>query len=226
MKISCIIVEDEPLAQKKLESFIQKTDFLSLQQTFNNAIEAISYIKSDSPLLIFLDIEMKDLTGIQLLESLSVSPKVIITTAYEKYAVKGYDLQVSDYLLKPITYERFLKACNKVLDELLQKQIEKEKVFIKTEYRLEGIFLDSVLYIEGMRDYRKIVMKDKKIMTLQTFKELQTIFPAKNFYRVHNSYIVALNKIEKVERNRIKIGDKLIPISDSHNKDFFEKLLT
>jgi DNA-binding LytR/AlgR family response regulator len=225
MKISCIIVEDEPLAQKKLESFIQKADFLSLQKTFNNAIEAISYIKSDSPSLVFLDIEMKDLTGIQLLESLSVRPKVIITTAYEKYAIQGYDLQVSDYLLKPITFERFLKACNKVLDELHHTQVERDKVFIKTEYRLEGIFLDSILYVEGMRDYRKIVMKDKKIMTLQTFKELQNILPDKNFCRVHNSYIVALNKIEKVERNRIKIGDKLIPVSDSYNKDFFKRLL-
>jgi DNA-binding LytR/AlgR family response regulator len=226
MKISCIIVEDEPLAQKKLEGFILKTDFLSLQRSFNNAIEAISFIKSNPSLLVFLDIEMKDLSGIQMLESLSEKPKVIITTAYEKYAITGFDLQVSDYLLKPITFDRFLRACNKVLDELYQTRIEKDKIFIKTEHRLEGIFLDAILYIEGMRDYRKIVLKDKKIMTLQTFKELQYILPAKNFYRVHNSYIVALNKIEKVERNRIKIGDKLIPISDSHNKDFFEKLLT
>ncbi len=224
MKINCIVVEDEPLAQKKLESFIQKTDFLSLQKTFNNAIEAIGYIKTNSPSLVFLDIEMKDLTGIQMLESLSEKPKVIITTAYEKYAIKGYDLQVSDYLLKPITYERFLKACNKVFDELHLKAIGKDKIFIKTEYRLEGIFLDSILYIEGMRDYRRIVTKDKSIMTLQTFKELQDILPGKNFCRVHNSYIVAIKMIESVERSRIKIGDKYIPISDSFNKDFFQRI--
>ena len=225
MKINCIVVEDEPLAQKKLESFIQKTDFLSLQKTFNNAIEAIDYIKTNSPALIILDIEMKDLTGIQMLESLSVRPKVIITTAYEKYAVKGYDLQVCDYLLKPITFERFLKACNKVLDELQQPAIKKDKIFIKTEYRLEGIFLDSILYIEGMRDYRKIVTKNKKIMTLQTFKELQNILSKDNFCRVHNSYIVALDMIENIEKNRIKIGDKYIPISDSYSKDFFQKIM-
>lgn len=225
MKINCIIVEDEPLAQKKLEGFILKTGFLSLQKSFNNAIEAISFIKSDPSLLVFLDIEMKDLNGFQMLESLSEKPKVIITTAYEKYAIKGFDLQVIDYLLKPITFERFLKACNKVLDELNQPQVDKEKIFIKTEHRLEGIFLDSILYIEGMRDYRKIVLNDKKIMTLQTFKELQKILPARDFCRVHNSYIVAVNKIEKVERNRIKIGDKVIPVSDSFNKDFFKKIL-
>lgn len=225
MKINCIIVEDEPLAQKKLESFILKTDFLSLQKSFNNAIEAIGFIKSNPSLLVFLDIEMKDLNGIQMLESLSEKPKVIVTTAYEKYALKGFDLQVSDYLLKPITFERFLKACNKVLDEQYPTKAEKDKIFIKTEHRLEGIFLDSILYIEGMRDYRKIVLKDKKIMTLQTFKELQNILPDKSFCRVHNSYIVAVNKIEKVERNRIKIGDKLIPVSDSYNKDFFKKIV-
>jgi two-component system, LytTR family, response regulator len=225
MKINCIIVDDEPLAQNKLEGFILKTDFLSLQKSFNNAIEAISFIKSNPTLLVFLDIEMKDLTGIQMLESLSERPKVIITTAYEKYAVTGFDLQVSDYLLKPITFDRFLKACNKVLDELSQPQVEKDKIFIKTEHRLEGIFLDSILFIEGMRDYRKIVLKDKKIMTLQTFKDLQNILPDRNFCRVHNSYIVAVNKIEKVERNRIKIGDKLIPVSDSYNKEFFKKIM-
>lgn len=225
MKINCIIVEDEPLAQKKLEGFIYKTDFLSLQKSFNNAIEAINFIKSNPSLLVFLDIEMKDLSGIQMLESLSERPKVIITTAYEKYAITGFDLQVSDYLLKPITFERFLKACNKVLDELFQTQAEKDKIFIKTEHRLEGVFLDSIMFIEGMRDYRKIVLKDKKIMTLQTFKDLQNILPEKSFCRVHNSYIVAINKIEKIERNRIKIGDKLIPVSDSYNKDFFKKIM-
>jgi DNA-binding LytR/AlgR family response regulator len=168
---------------------------------------------------------MKDLTGLQMLETLSEKPKVIITTAYEKYAIKGYDLQVSDYLLKPIRFERFLKACNKVFDELCRVNTYKDKIFIRTEYRLEGIFLDSILYIEGMRDYRKIVLKDNNIMTLQTFKELQKILPEKNFCRVHNSFIVAINKIEKIERNRIKIKEKFIPVSNLYSEDLYKKIM-
>jgi len=223
--INCIIIEDEPLAVKKLVNYIDKLPTLKLVETFSSAVSAIGFLKSSSIDLIFLDIEMKELTGIQLLESIDIKAKIIITTAYEKYALKGFDLQVSDYLLKPITFERFLKACEKVSGELIpQDKKEHDKIFIKTEYRLEGIDTSEILYIEGMGDYRRIVTKLKKIMTLQTFKELLDLLPSDKFFRVHNSYIVSKDMIEKIERNRITINEKLIPISESYGKEFYDKI--
>lgn len=225
--INCIIIEDEPLAVKKLVNYIDKLPTLNLLETFNSAVSAIGFLKANFIDLIFLDIEMKELTGIQLLESINTKSKVIITTAYEKYAIKGFDLQVSDYLLKPITFERFIQACDKVTQDLNQ-QINNEhcKIFVKTEYRLEGIETSEILYIEGMGDYRRIVTLQKKIMTLQTFKELTDLLPVDKFCRVHNSFIVSLDKIEKIERNRITIKGKLIPISDSYGKEFYSKINT
>lgn len=225
--INCIIIEDEPLAVKKLVNYIDKLPTLNLLETFNSAVSAIGFLKANSIDLIFLDIEMKELTGIQLLESINTKSKVIITTAYEKYAIKGFDLQVSDYLLKPITFERFIQACDKVTQDLNQ-QINNEhcKIFVKTEYRLEGIETSEILYIEGMGDYRRIVTLQKKIMTLQTFKELTDLLPVDKFCRIHNSFIVSLDKIEKIERNRITIKGKLIPISDSYGKEFYSKINT
>ena len=225
MMINCIIIEDEPLAVKKLVNFIDKLPTLNLLATFSSAIAAIEFLKANSVDLIFLDIEMKELTGIQLLESIHIKSKVIITTAYEKYAIKGFDLQVSDYLLKPITFERFVKACDKVTQDINQHlNIEHCKIFIKTEYRLEGVDTSEILYIEGMGDYRRIVTIQKRIMTLQTFKELTDLLPMDKFCRVHNSFVVSLEKIEKIERNRITIKEKLIPISESYLKEFNHRI--
>lgn len=224
--MNCIIIEDEPLAIEKLVNYISKLPFLKLLRTFNSGIDVIGFLKINTVDLIFLDIEMKELTGIQLLESITINSKIIITTAYKKYAIKGFELQVSDYLLKPITFERFVKACDKVHEELLRdKNCKSEtKIFIKTEYRLEGVEISTILYIEGMGDYRRIVTERKKIMTLQTFKELLYELPQDKFFRVHNSFAVAIDKIEKIERNRIKIGDKLIPISDSNSEEFCKRI--
>ncbi|WP_075559689.1 LytR/AlgR family response regulator transcription factor [Parabacteroides timonensis] len=224
--VNCIIIEDEPLAIGKLTHFISKLDSIKLLQSFNSAITAVDYLRMNKVDLIFLDIEMKDLTGIQFLESVHIDSKVIITTAYEQYAIKGFDLQVCDYLLKPISFERFLQAINKANEELMQSRDQKKvnKIFIKTEYRLEGIDTSEILYIEGMGDYRKIVTVSKKIMTLQSFGELLNILPQELFCRVHNSFVVSLDKIERIERNRIKIKDKTIPISESYNKDFYLKI--
>ena len=225
MMINCIIIEDEPLAVKKLVNYIEKLPTLNLSATFSSAISAIEFLKTNSVDLIFLDIEMKELTGIQLLESIHIKSKVIITTAYEKYAIKGFDLQVSDYLLKPISFERFVKACDKATQDLNQHlNITHCKIFIKTEYRLEGVDTSEILYIEGMGDYRRIVTLQKRIMTLQTFKELMALLPMEKFCRVHNSFVVSLEKIEKIERNRLTINEKLIPISDSYEKEFSHRI--
>jgi DNA-binding LytR/AlgR family response regulator len=223
--IECIIIEDEPLAIEKLAGYLSKLSSIRILDTFNSPLPAIDFINNNHVDLIFLDIEMKELTGIQFLESINVKPKVIITTAYERYALKGFDLQVCDYLLKPITFERFLQAVNKASEEILRtKKRSSNKIFVKTEYRLESINVSEILYIEGMGDYRRIVSEHKKIMTLQTFNELYDMLPQDLFCRVHNSYIVSLEKIEKIERNRIYIKDKVIPISASYSDGFYRRI--
>ena len=222
MLISCIIIEDEPLAMARAKEFVQKVSFLRLLQTFDNGLDAISYLKTESVDLIFLDIQMDEFSGIHLLESLNQRPAVIIISAFNKYAVKGFDLNVTDYLLKPYTFERFMQAALKVFDSIKSSKKEiKDFIFIKTEYRLEKVFLEHILFIEGMRDYRQIHTCDKKIMTLETFKELESKLPSNQFIRVHKSYLVALNKIESIERDRIKIQKYLIPISETFRENFY-----
>lgn len=225
MAISCIIIEDEPLAQERAKGYIGKLPFLHLKASFDNAADALVYLKTSPIDLIFLDINLGGLSGIQLLETGQVKSKVILTTAYHEFALKGYDLNVSDYLLKPYTFERFLQAVEKV-QELQKPETSSDKtfIFIKTEYRLEKILLSDILYIEGMRDYRCIYTTQKRIMTLQTFKELETEIPQHLVCRVHKSFMVAIDKIESIERDRIKIMNKLIPVSDSYKKSFFERI--
>jgi two-component system LytT family response regulator len=226
MPLSCIIIEDEPLAQERAKGYIGRLPFLHLKAGFDNAAEALVYLKTNPIDLIFLDINLGGLSGIQLLETGQVKSKVILTTAYHEFALKGYDLNVSDYLLKPYTFERFLQAVEKVQDALQKPETSSDKtfIFIKTEYRLEKILLSDILYIEGMRDYRCIYTTQKRIMTLQTFKELETEIPPSLICRVHKSFMVAIDKIESIERDRIKLNDKLIPVSDSYKKSFFERI--
>lgn len=226
MKINCIVIEDEPLALKKISGYINKIDYLNLLSVFNNAIDAIGFLKTNSTDLIFLDIRMKGLTGIQFLESLNSKPKIIITSAYDQYALKGYELDVSDYLLKPFAFDRFLKSVEKIYYDLVNKNIEQKPdyIFVKTEYRIEKVDLKNVLYIQGMKDYLQIVSEKKKIMTLQSFKNILEFLPTKDFVRVHNSYIVSIDKIDNIERNRIKIGEKFIPITDSYKEGFYKLL--
>jgi two-component system LytT family response regulator len=224
MAISCIIVEDEPLALERTVGYVKKLPYLNLIATFDNGRDALVFLRSNAIDLIFLDINMGELTGIQMLEQTKITSQVIIATAYHEFALKGFELNVTDYLLKPFTFERFLQAVDKVQNNL-SKNItvpEKKFIFIKTEHRLEKIPLDALLYIEGMRDYRSIFTVTKRIMTLQTFTELEQAIPASLLCRVHKSYMVAPAKIDSIERDRIRIGDKIIPISDTYKKNFFE----
>jgi two-component system, LytTR family, response regulator len=221
--INCIIIEDEPLAMERAKEFVLKVPFLKLLQTFDNGIDAVTYLKRESVDLIFLDIQMDEFSGIHLLESLTQRPAVIIVSAFNQYAIKGFELSVNDYLLKPYTFERFMQAVNKVYDTISsQKKDFRNYIFVKTEYRLEKILLDNILYIEGMRDYRQIHTSEKKIMTTETFKDLEVKLPAKQFVRVHKSYMVALSKIESVERDRIKILKELIPVSETYKEQFYK----
>lgn len=226
MIINCVIIEDEPLAMERLKSYVLQVKYLNLIQCIDNAFDALSIMRTEKIDLLFLDIQMDGFTGVQLLESMAKRPEVIITTAFDKYALKGFELNVSDYLLKPFTFERFLQAIGKVYDKLnwLNQAEAKNYIFVKTEYRLEKVQFNDILFIAGMRDYRNIVTTGKRIMTLQTFGELEMELPAKQFCRVHKSYIVALDKIETIERERIKIGDELIPISDTFKADFYKRI--
>lgn len=226
MKINCIIVEDEPLAQERLKDYVTKTGFLQLTGIFDSGIEAISFLRTAKVDLIFLDIQMDGFTGIQLLESLTQRPEVIITTAFDQYALRGFELNVTDYLLKPYTFERFLQAVNRVSDKLGQEErlSQRNFLFIKTEYRLEKVLLEDILFIEGMRDYRRIHTPAKGIMTLQTFKDLEQELPSARFCRVHKSYIVSIDKIESIERDRIKIRNVYIPVSETFKEEFLKRI--
>ena len=224
MTINCIIIEDEPLALERTRGYVSKLPFLNLLATFDNGIDALVFLRSNPVDLLFLDINIGELSGIQLLEAADAKREVIVTTAYNEYALKGFELSVTDYLLKPFTFERFLQAVNKVQNNLSKKEITPEKkfIFIKTEYRLEKLLLSDLLYIEGMRDYRKIHTPTKKIMTLQSFTDFERDVPPSILCRVHKSFMVSLDKIDSIERDRIKIQDTLIPISDTYRKAFFE----
>lgn len=222
MVINCIIVEDEPLALKRTSDFVSRVPYLNLLATFTNGFEAIGFVKNQDIDLMFLDIEMDGFTGIELIESLSRKPQIIITTAYDKYALKGFELHVADYLLKPFGFDRFLSSVERVYESIEKASKEdKNYIFVKTEYRLERIAVDEIIFIEGMGDYRNIRTTSKKILTLQTFSELEKLLPKNQFCRVHKSYIVSINKIISVERHRIKMLDNLIPISDSYKEGFY-----
>ena len=220
---SCIIIEDEPLAMERTRSFVKKIPYLNLLKTFDNALTGLAFLKNNTVDLLFLDINMDELSGIELLESSNISSQVILTTAYQEYALKGYELNVTDYLLKPFTLNRFIQATNKAHENLSKTLSDSplEFIFVKTENRLEKVMLKDIIYIEGMRDYRRIHTIDKKIMTLQNFKELEQIIPGNLVSRVHKSYMVGLNKIDSIERSRIHIGDQIIPISESYREAFF-----
>lgn len=243
MIINCIAVDDEPLALDIIEDYIKKVPFLGHLKSFDNALSALEFLKENPVDLMFLDIQMEELTGIQMLSVMSnTRPSVILTTAYENYALQGYDLDVSDYLLKPISFDRFLKAVNKVHEKITLKNnninghttngnSHKEQYgegfgyfFVKTESRLQKIYFDDILYVEGQGDYLRIITRNEKIMTLQSFKKMEEALPKNNFIRIHKSYMVAIDKIESIERSRIKMGEKLIPISDTYKSQFNEEL--
>jgi len=237
MKINCIAVDDEPLALEIIKEYCAKVPFLNLMQAFDNAIDTMEYLRNNRVDLIFLDIQMEDLTGIQLLTALNVKPYVIMTTAYDNYALQGFDLDVTDYLLKPFSFERFFKGVNKVYDRMLNNanipevkkvttypsdMVERDYFFVKTETHIEKITTSEVLYVEGMGDYWRIVTKNKRIMTLMNASGIEDVLPENQFCRVHRSYFVALNKIESIERRHIKIADQRIPIGDTYQKNFFD----
>ncbi|WP_297093159.1 LytTR family DNA-binding domain-containing protein [uncultured Draconibacterium sp.] len=239
MKMNCIAVDDELLALKKIERFAEKIDYLNLLGTFDNALSTFSFLRENKVDLIFLDIQMDEFTGIQLLETLKDPPYVILTTAFDEYALKAYELDVVDYVLKPISFERFVKATEKVYARFLKDQNNQspaptqhvvenndnpEYTFIKSGNKTVKVYFDRILYIEGQRDYLQIHTEDSRIMTLLNFKKMQEILDDQKFIRVHKSYIISIDKIDYIENNTIKIKDKLIPVSSTY-KIAFQNLL-
>jgi len=225
MQIKCIVIDDEPLAIEKLSIYISKISWLQHEASFSNAIDALNYLKTHDIDLIFLDIQMDEFSGIQFLKSLKTSQKVIITSAYTEYAIKGYEFDVTDFLLKPFGFERFIVAIDKVFSQLVDsKTIKRSYIFIKSGYNMERVMFDEILYVEGMLEYLQIVTTKNKLMTLQTFSSIESVLPPSNFIRVHKSFIVAIDKIDMIERNIIKIKEKRISIGVSY-KDRFDKLL-
>jgi len=229
MSISCIVIDDELPAIQQMENYIGRVPFLNLLKSFDNGIEPMSFLQSNKVDLIFLDIEMEGFTGLQLIKTLHHKPKIILTTAYDQYALAAFDLNVSDYLLKPISFERFMQSVDKIFDfytktgniESSASQYKRDYFFVKTEFRMQRVDFDDILFIEGMKEYLRIHTTNEKIMTLQTFGNMEESLPEDNFIRVHKSYIVAINKIESVEKNRILIANTHIPISETYKDAFF-----
>ncbi len=231
--ITAIAIDDEPLALQLVSGYIEKTPGLKLVAGFDNPLDAMDFLAEDAVDLIFVDIQMPDLTGIEFTRSLVKGPKVIFTTAYEKYAIDGFKLDVVDYLLKPFSYEEFLKAFQKVrrlikLEKGVPDQVEanNEFLFLKSDYKIKRLNFNDILYIEGLKDYVKvfIVSSPKPVLSLTTMKLLESKLPASKFMRVHRSFIVNLEQINTIERSRIVFGKTYIPVSD-HYKDKFQEFL-
>lgn len=224
--INCLIVDDEPLALSLIEGYVQKTPFLKLVGKCTNAFEALEKIGSEKIDLLFLDIQMPGLTGMELSRSLTNGPKVIFTTAFEEYALEGFKVDAIDYLLKPFNYEEFLKSANKAREWLSatsgSKETDQDALFVKSEYKLVKIDLQRVLYIEGLKDYAKIYLRDqtRPVMTLMSLKSLEEQLPAHQFMRIHRSFIVRLDKIDLIERNKVVIGQTGITIADAYKEAF------
>lgn len=230
--IRCIAIDDEPLALQQMTSYIEKTPFLDLQGAFDNALSALEFLQTDQVDLMYVDINMPDLSGMDFVKSLSNPPKVIFTTAYRDYALEGYKVDAADYLLKPISYIDFLSASEKTRQRYFDKketeqsiQTNDEFLFIKSEYKIVKIAYADIQYIEGMREYVRIFLKDQKaIMTLMSMKKIEGHLPKSKFMRVHRSYIVNLNRVSTIERMRIVFGKVYIPVSDQY-KEAFQKFI-
>ena len=227
MKLKCIITDDEPIARKGLQSYVERIDFLELVGVCEDAIQLNNQLKSQQADLLFLDIEMPYMTGIELLNSLSNPPKVIITSAYAEYAIKGYDLEVSDYLLKPISFDRFLKAVNKAYYQLISSQtpVVQDYLFVKTSLKLEKIRFNDMRFIEGVENYVAIYTSDGKIITHTTLRTILQKLPPERFVQVHKSYLVNIDKIDSIEGNLLGIGKNKIPLSRTYKETALEIIL-
>lgn len=235
--IRCLVVDDKPLALDILTDYIKKIDFLECVGNTTSALEALKIVEREQIDLLFLDIQMPELTGIQVMKILGDKCRVILTTAYTEYAMEGYEHNVVDYLLKPIAFDRFYKAALKARQQFEAGQVlvasplpqveerpsgkaARDIIFVKTEYKIVKIRLDDILYVEGLQNYVSIYTRNERILSLRNIKKMQEQLPDNQFVRVHKSYIVAIDKIDSIERNRIYMGEVVIPIGDTYKENF------
>lgn len=232
MKVKCIAIDDEPLALEQIERYIKQTPFLELLGTFPSALKALGHDYFNDSQLIYLDINMPDLNGLDFSKHVSHKKKVIFTTAYEQYALEGFKADALDYLLKPFSYDEFLKATLKAKEyfKLVEKanaaEVDVDHIFVKSEYQSVRVAFDDILYVESMKDYVKIFLKSSKkpLLSLMTLTSMEDKLPSSKFMRVHRSFIVALNNIDSTERNGIIIGKSRVPVGESYRKTFGDYL--
>ena len=232
MKLRCAIIDDEPLAVSLLESYVAKTPFLQLTGSYTNAVKAMEGVSDDCPDLLFLDIQMPELNGLEFSRIVGERCRVVFTTAFEQYAVDSYRVNALDYLLKPIAYPEFLQACEKARQWFAHTAPQPSEsdtptsILVKTDYKLVQVELAKIIYIEGLKDYVKIYIDDepRPLLSLMSLKSLEEQLPAQQFVRVHRSFIVRTDKIKVIERNRIVFGKEYIPISDSYKAALMEQL--
>lgn len=233
MKLNCVIIEDEPLARNLMIEYVKKVPSLNLIEAFSNPLAAMETLRSAAIDILFLDVQMPEITGISLLKILKKRPLVVLTTAYSQYALEGYELDVADYLLKPITFERFLKSVDKITQRLETTPVVQSLpvelgmatpafIFVKDGTKLVKVKLDEILYIEGLKDYVTIQTLNQKIVTLQRLKSLEEQLPANKFIRIHNSYIVSLDAIDVIQKNEVQIRGVVLPVGDTYRKAFKE----
>lgn len=228
MIIKCAITDDEPFARKGLQGYIEKIDFLQLEGSCENAIQLNTLLKEKEIDLLFLDIEMPYITGIEYLRNIQDPPKIIFTTAYEKYAIQGFELDVLDYLLKPISFERFLKAANKAYEYFQLTRMpakEADHMFVKADGRLEKIRIEDILYIEALENYIAIQTAQRRVISHLTLKSVMDNLPASKFLQPHKSFIVAIDKINSIEGNIIHVHNFQVPISKYQKEEVMEKIV-
>ena len=228
MQIKCVITDDEPTACEGLRRYVEKVDFLSLIAVCEDAMQLNTFLQTQQPDLLFLDIEMPYLSGLELLASLAHPPRVIITSAYEQYALKGYELDVADYLLKPISFERFLKAVNKV-HNLLQQEVQLEEstdfIFVRSDRQMHKVFLKDILIVEGLENYVCIYTENSKLLVRSTMKRMVEVLPKEAFLQVHKSYLINQEKIDMIDGNRIVVGQHTIPVARNFREEVFARIL-
>jgi len=222
-KLSCIIVDDEPVARQILHEFVEQVPYMDLQGKFESAMKAEAFLKNNTVDIIFLDIEMPKVSGLQLLQKLDIESMVILTTAFPRYALEGYELDIIDYLLKPFAFSRFLKAVQKAKDYYQMKHIafatlQPSYIFIKSEKRIEKIELNDILYAESVGNYVSVYITGKKILAYLTMKSLESQLPLNEFIKIHQSYLVNASKIDAIEGNEIKIGSRSLPMSRNYRE--------
>lgn len=228
MQIKCVITDDEPTACEGLRRYVEKVDFLSLMAVCEDAMQLNTFLQTQHPDLLFLDIEMPYLSGLELLASLAHPPHVIITSAYEQYALKGYELDVTDYLLKPISFERFLKAVNKVHNLLQQEErLEKttEFIFVRSDRQMHKVFLKDILIVEGLENYVYIYTENSKLLVRSTMKRMAEVLPNEVFLQVHKSYLINQEKIDMIDGNQIVVGQHTIPVARNFREEVFARII-